>query len=209
MIFWLPYSGKVSSQCFCAIQSHTIFPLSTWTFSFCLRHPQSCWNQCVVFIFESMLWFLNQLLPLSLSVSSVAQCLTHCDPMDCSPPGFCPSPIPGACSNSCPSSRWCHPSISTSVFPFSSCLQSSPASGSFPKRQFFASGGQSIAASASVFPMNIQDWFALGLTGWISLQSTGLSRVFSNTTVQKHRFFGIQPSSCANSHIHTWLLEKP
>ena len=79
---------KVSSQCCCAIKSHTFFPLRAWTFSSCLRHLQSCWNQCAVFIFESMLWFLNQLLPLSLSVSSVAQCLTHCDPMDCSPPGF-------------------------------------------------------------------------------------------------------------------------
>ena len=88
IIFWLPFSWKVSSQCCCAIKSHTFFPLSALTFSSCLRHPQSCWNQCVVFIFESMLWFLNQLLPLSLSVSSVAQCLTHCDPMDCSPPGF-------------------------------------------------------------------------------------------------------------------------
>ena len=104
----------------------------------------------------------------------------------------CPLPIPGACSNSCPSSRWCHPSISSSVFPFSSCLQSSPASGSFPKRQFFASGGQSIGASASVFPMNIQNWIALGLTGLMSLQSKWLPRVFSNTTVQKHQFFGTQ-----------------
>ena len=88
IIFWLPFSWNVSSQCCCAIKSHTFFPLRAWTFSSCLRHLQSCWNQCVVFIFESMLWFLNQLLPLSLSVSSVAQCLTHCDPMDCSPPGF-------------------------------------------------------------------------------------------------------------------------
>ena len=92
----------------------------------------------------------------------------------------CPSPTPGACSNSCPSSRWCHPTISSSVVPFPSCLQSFPASGSFPMSQFFTSGGQSIgiSASASVLPMNIQDWFALGLTGWISLLSKGLSRVF-------------------------------
>ena len=122
---------------------------------------------------------------------------------------LCPSPIPGACSNSYPSSWWCHPTISSSVVPFSSCLQSSPTSGSFPMSRFFASGGQSIGASSSVFPMNIQDWFVLELAGWISLKSTGLSRVFSNTTVQKHRFFGLQPSSWANSHIHTWLLEKP
>ena len=99
---------------------------------------------------------------------------------------------PGACSNSCPSNQWCHPTISSSVIPFSSCLQSCPASRSFPMSQFFTLGGQSVgvAASASVFPMNIQDWIPLGLTSLISLQSSGLSRVFSNTTVQKHQFFG-------------------
>ena len=104
----------------------------------------------------------------------------------------CPSPTPGVYSNSCPSSRWCHPTISSSVVPFSSCLQSFPASVSFPVSQFFTSGGQSIevSASTSVLPINIQNWFPLGLTGWISLQSKGLlSRVFSNTTVQKHQFF--------------------
>ena len=108
----------------------------------------------------------------------------------------CSSPTPGACSNSCPSSQWCHTTISSSVIAFSSCLQSFPTSGSFPKSQFFASGGQSIgvSASASVHPMNIQDWFPLGLTGWISLQSKGLSRVLSNTTVQKHQFSGAQLS---------------
>ena len=106
----------------------------------------------------------------------------------------CPSPTPGAYSNSCPSSQWCHPTISSSVVPFSSCLQFFPASGSFPMSQFFASGGQSIgvSASASVLPMNIPGWFPLGLTGWISLQSKGLSRVFSSTTVWKHQFFGSQ-----------------
>ena len=107
----------------------------------------------------------------------------------------CPSPTPGAYSNSCPSSRWCHPTISSSVIPFPSYLQSFPASGSFQMSQFFTSGGQSIGASAltSVLPMNIQDWFPLGWTGWIFLQSKGLSRVFSNTKVQKHQFFGAQP----------------
>ena len=119
----------------------------------------------------------------------------------------CPSPTPRACSNSCPSSRWCHPTIPSSVIPFSR-LQSFPASGSFTMSQFFASGGQSIGASASVLPMNIQDLFTLGLTGLISLQSKGLSRVFSNTTVQNHQFFGAQLSFLSNSHIHTWLLEK-
>ena len=115
----------------------------------------------------------------------------------------CPSPTPGACLNSCPSSQWCLPTISSSVIPFSSCLQSFLASGSFPMSQFFTSGGQSIgaSASASVLPRNIQDWLPLWLTGWISLHSKGLSRVFSNTTVQKHQFFGAQPSSQALIHL--------
>ena len=122
----------------------------------------------------------------------------------------CPSLTPGVYSNPCPLSRWYHPNISFSVIPFS-CLQSFPASGSFQMIQFFTSSGQSIgiSASASVFLMNIQDWFPLGWTGWISLQSKGLSRVFSSTTVQKHQFFGAQLSSQSNSHIHTWPLEKP
>ena len=105
-----------------------------------------------------------------------------------------PSPPPRACSNSCPSSQWCHPTNSFSVVPFSFCLQSFPATGSFPVSQFFTSGGQSTgaSASASVLLMNIQDWFPLGWTGLMSLQSKGLSRVFSNTTVQKHQFFSAQ-----------------
>ena len=108
----------------------------------------------------------------------------------------CPSPTPGIHSNSRPSSQWCHPNISSSVIPFSSCPQSFPASGSFPRSQFFTSGGRiiGVSASASVLPMNIQDWFPLGWTGWISLHSKGLSRVFSNTTVQKHQFFTAQLS---------------
>ena len=123
----------------------------------------------------------------------------------------CPSPIPRACSNACPSSQWCRPTISSSVIPFSCCLQSCPASGSFLMSQFFTSNGQSIgaSASASVLLMNIQDKFPLQLTGWISLLSKGLSRLFSNTTVQKHQFFSAQLSLWSNSHIHTWLLEKP
>ena len=108
----------------------------------------------------------------------------------------CPSPTPGVYSNSCPLNRWYHSTISSSVTLFSSCLQSFTASGSFQMSQFFASGGQStgVSASASVLPVNIQDWFPLGRTGWISLQSKELSRVFSNTTVQKHQFFGTQLS---------------
>ena len=114
----------------------------------------------------------------------------------------CPSPTPTVYSNSCPLTRWCYPAISSSVIPFAYCLQSFPVSGSFLESQFFSSGSQSIgvSASASVLPMNIQDWFPLGWTGWISLQCKGLSRVFSNTTVQKHQFFG--------AHIHIWLLHK-
>ena len=105
-----------------------------------------------------------------------------------------PSPTPRACSNSCPLGPWCHPTIWSFVIPFSSCLQSFPASGSFQMSQFFTSGGQSIGVSALavVLPMNIQGWFPLGWTGWISLQSKGLSRIFSNTTVQNHQFFGAQ-----------------
>ena len=123
----------------------------------------------------------------------------------------CPSPTPGVYPNSCPLNRWCHPTISSSVVPFSSCLQSFPASGSFQMSQLFASCGQStgVSASTSDLPMNTQDWSPLEWTGWISLQSRELSRVFSNTTVQKHQFFGTQLSSQSNSHIHTWLLEKP
>ena len=123
----------------------------------------------------------------------------------------CPSPTPGVYSHSRPSSRWCHPAISSSVIPFSSCPQSLPASGSFLMSQLFAWGGQStgVSASTSLLPMNTQDWSPLGWTGWISLQSKGLSRVFSNTTVQKHQFFSAQLFSQSNSHIHTWPLEKP
>ena len=118
----------------------------------------------------------------------------------------CPSPIPGVYPNLCASSQWCLPAISSSVVPFSSCPQSLPASGSFPMSQLFAWDGQSIGVSAvaSVLPMNTQGWSPIEWTGWISLQSKGLSRVFSNTTVQKHQFFGAQLSSQSNSHIHTW-----
>ena len=125
----------------------------------------------------------------------------------------CPSPSPGACSNSCPLSRWCHPTISSSVIPFSSCVKSFPASGSFPMSQFLASGGQSIgvSASASVLPMNIQDWSPSRWTGWISLLSRGLSKVFSNTTVQMHQFFSAQLSLWSNSHIGLviWWCLRP
>ena len=122
----------------------------------------------------------------------------------------CPSPAHGVHLNSCPSSRWFHLAISSSIVPFSSCPQSLPASGSFPMSQLFAWGGQStgVSALASFLPKKSQDWFPLEWTGWISLQSKGLSRVFSNTTVQKHQFFSTNLFSQSNSHIHTWLLEK-
>ena len=121
-----------------------------------------------------------------------------------------PSPTLRVHPDPCPLSRWCHPFISFSVIPFSSCSQYFPASGSFSMSQLFTSGGQSIgvSASTSVLPINTQDWSTLGWTGWISLQSKGLSRVFSNTTVQKHQFFGTQFSLSSKSHIHTWPLEK-
>ena len=148
---------------------------------------------------------------LSLHFSSVTQsCLTlrphglqHARPS-------CASTTPQGCSNSCPSNSWFHPTVSPSVTLFASCLQSSLALGSFPMSQFFALGGQSIgaSASASVLPMNIQGWFSLQLTGWTSLQSKGLSRVFSNTTVQKHQFLSTQLSLWSNSFIHTWLKEN-
>ena len=143
--------------------------------------------------------------------SSVAQsCLTLCDPMDCSTPGL---PVHHQLPEFIQTHvHWVGDAIQPShpVIPFSSCLQSFPASGSFPTSEFFPSGGQSIgaSASASVLPMNIQDWSPLGWTGWISLQSKGFSRVFSRTTVQKHQFFEAQPSLWSNSHVCTWLLEK-
>ena len=123
----------------------------------------------------------------------------------------CPSPTTRVHTDSRPLSQWCHPAISSSVIPFSSCPQSLPASESFPMSQLFPRGGQStgVSALASFLPKKSQDWSPLEWTGWISLQSKGLSRVFSNTTVQKHQFFSTQPSSQSNSHIRTWPLEKP
>ena len=142
------------------------------------------------------------------SLSVVSDSLQHHEPQHARPP--CQSPAPGVHPSSCPLSGSWHPTISSFVVPFSSCPQSLPASGYFKMVQPFAWGGQSIgvSASASVLPMNTQDWSPLGWTGWISLQSNGLSRVFSNTTVQKHQFFGTQLSSQFDSRIHTWPLEK-
>ena len=153
---------------------------------------------------------LGVLLPIStvqFSRSVMSDSLRPHELQHARPP--CPSPTPGVHPNQCPLSRWCHPAISSSVIPFSYCPQSFPASGSFQMNQLFASGGQSIgvSASTSVLPKNTQDWSPLGWTGWISLQSKGLSKV-SCTTIKKHQFFSTQTSLWSNSNIHTWLLEK-
>ena len=157
-------------------------------------------------IHEFIIYLLSSV---QFSHSVVSDSLLPHESQHARPP--CPSPTPGVYSNSYPLSRWCHPTISSSVAPFSSHLQSFPASGSFPMSQLFASGGHSTGASSStsVLPMNSQAWFPLGLAGLISSLSKGLSRVFSSTTVQKPQFFGTQLSSQSNSHIHTWPLEKP
>ena len=143
------------------------------------------------------------------SRSVMSDSLQHHELQHARPP--CPSPSPGVHSDSCSSSPWCHPGISSSVVPFSSCPQSLPASESFPMSQHSAWGGQStgVSALALFLPKKSQGSSPSEWTGWISLQSKGLSRVFSNTTVQKHQFFNDQPSLWSNSHIHIWLLEKP
>ena len=138
---------------------------------------------------------------------------TLCNPMNCSTPDFpvlpCLLELAQSQLSLSPLSRWCHPTISSSVVPFSSWLQSFPASGSFPVSRLFASGGPNTGTSASVLPVNIQSWFPLALSGLISLQSRGLSKVFPNTTVQKHQFFSAHLFLWSSSHIHMWLLEKP
>ena len=163
--------------------------------------------ESIIFILANAFMYLYEW-SVQFSHSVVSDSLQNHGLQHTRPPS--PSPTPGVHSNSCPLSRWCHPTISSSVVPFSFHLQSSPASGIFQMSQLFASGGQSIgvSASTSVLPMNTQDW-SLGGTGQISLQFKGLSRVFSNTTVQKHQFFSAQVSLQYNSHIHTWLLEDP
>ena len=159
----------------------------------------TCWKwvakiQCYWINYEQDNGLQEKFSSIQFSHSVVSNSLRPYEPQHARPP--CPSPTPGVHPNPCPLSRWCHPAISSSVIPFSSCPQSLPASGSFPMSQLFISDGQSIrvSASTSVLPMNTQDWSPLGWTGWISLQSKGLSRVFSNTTVQKHQFFGAQLS---------------
>ena len=160
-----------------------------------------CWKLLLLWYYSKIMHNLNltrrrvyQFSWAQFSRSVMSDSLQPHKPQHARPP--CPSPTPGVYPNSCPLSLWYHPTISSSIVPFSSCLQSFPTSQSFPVSQLFASGGQSIGVSASppVFPMNTQDWSPLGWTGWISLQSKGLSRVFSNTTVQKHQFFCAQLS---------------
>ena len=157
------------------------------------------------FCFVFLMYQFNSV---QFSHSVVSDSLRPHEPQHTRPP--CPSPTPGVHSNSRPSSRWCHAAISSSVVPFSSCPQSLPASESFPMSQLFTWGIQSTGVSvlASFLPKNTQGWSPLEWTGWISLQSKGPLRVFSNTTVQKHQFFGAQPSSQSTSHIHTWPQEK-
>ena len=153
--------------------------------------------------------FINGVISVQFSCSVMSDSLRPHELRHARPP--CPSPTPRVHSDSRPSSQWCHPAISSSVVPFSYCPQSLTTSESFPMSQLFAWGGQStgVSASASVLPKKSQGWSPSEWTGWMSLQSKGLSRVFSNTTVQKHQFFGAQPSSQSNSHIHTWPQEKP
>ena len=169
-----------------------------------------CWGKCyanfdIFLTVQIGIWLKFS----QFSCSVVSDSLRPLELQHARPP--CPSPTPGVHSNSCPSSRWCHPAISSSVIPFSSCPQSIPESESFPMSQLFTWGGQSIGVSAlaSFLPKKSQGWSALEWASWISLQSKALSRVFSNTTVQKHQFFGAQPSSQSNSHIQTWPQEKP
>ena len=157
-----------------------------------------------------ILWYsTHNVSAVQFNRSVMSDSLRPHEPQHSRPP--CPSPTPGVHPNPCPLSQWCHPTILSSLIPFFSCPQSFPASASFQISQLFAWGGQSIGVLAltSILPMNTQDWSSLGWTGWISLQSKGLSGVFSNTTVQKHQFFGAQLSSQSNFHIHTWSLEKP
>ena len=202
-------------------------PEMTISLGTCLYSPQSCLQ--IVFTNENYMIRIHLFLNFSIGIltndknssqvnifssvqfscSVVSDSLWPHEPWHAKPP--CPSPTPGVHPNPCPLSWWCHLTISSSVVPFFSCPQSFPASGSFQMSQLFISGGQSIgvSASASVLPMNTQDWSPLGWIGWISLQSKGLSRVFSNTTVQKHQLFNTQLSLESNSHIHTWPLEKP
>ena len=197
---WAGYVCVCACVCVCVCLLHCrmfsnisgFYSLNDWNIA-----PPSCYNQSIFSQFSQF------------SRSVVSESLRPHEPQQARPP--CPSPTPGVHPNSFPFSRWCHPTISSSVLPFYSCPQSFPASGSFQMSQLFTLGGQStgVSASTSVLPVNTKEWSPLGWTGWISLQSKELSRLFSNTTVQKDQFFSAQLSLQSNSHIHTWPLEKP
>ena len=180
------------------------FPLK-----FLFSIPGGPWNIKCLLIITIGGYILISVSSVQFSHSVMSDSLRPHESQHTRPP--CPSPTTRVHSNSRPSSQWCHPAISSSVIPFSSFLQSLPASESFPMSQLFAWGGQrtGVSALASFLPKNTQGWFPSEWTGWISLQSKGLSRVFSNTTVQKHQLSGTQFSSQSNSHIHTWPLEEP
>ena len=196
-----------------------IFTFYLYFFSFFLgeglgEYQRSLKFICGISTFSIYFWInINRVFSKQLSVqfsrSVVSDSLRPHESQHARSP--CPSPTPRVHSDSHPSSQWCHPTISSSVVPFSSCPQSLPASESFLMSQLFTWGGQStgVSALASFLPKKSQGWSPSEWTGWVSLQSKGLSGVFSNTTVQKHQFFGTQPSSQSNSHIHTWPLEKP
>ena len=171
--------------------------------------PAICISSLMKYLFMSFAHFSVQFIWVQFSHSVMSDSLWPYGLQHARPP--CPSPTLRAYSNSRLLSRWCHPAISSSVVPFSSCAQSVPASESFPMSQLFAWGGQStgVSALASLIPKKSQGWSPSEWTGWISLQFKGHSRIFSNTTVQKHQFFSAQPSSQSNSHIHTWPQEKP
>ena len=173
-----------------------------------------CTHYCSILLSQKkicnkVIWCVNHISSVQFSHSVLSNPLWRHESQHTRPP--CPPPTPGVHSDSHSLSQWCHPAMSSSVVPFSSCPQSLPASESFPMSQLFTWGGQStgVAALASFLPKKSQGWSPSEWTGWMSLQSKGLSGVFSKTTVQKHQFFGAQPSSQSNSHIHTWPQEKP
>ena len=200
------HRNYISGVCLTKITKDDFLPVKSQRNAF-IHQEQKIRNKKNILVWS----IFQQCFLFSTLFSSVAQSCPTLRPHESQharPP--CLSPTPGVHSNSRPSSWWCHPAISSSVVPFSSCPQSLPASESFPMSQLFTWGGQStgVSALASLLPKNTQDWSPLGWTGWISLQSKGLSWVFSNTTVQKHQFFGAQLSSQSNSHIHTWPQEK-
>ena len=189
------------------VYSNITYNGQNWKWSKCLSTNEWIKQKVLLAFIQRLIFFIS--LSVQFSPSVVSDSLQPHELQHARPP--CPSPTPGLHSNSCSSSWWCHPAISSSVIPFSSCPQSLPASESFPMSQLFAWGSQSteVLALASFLPKKSQGWSSSEWTGWTSLQSKGLSRVLSNTTVQKHQFFGTQLSSQSNSHIHTWLLEKP